>query len=317
VVFGYYDTSGSHKSARLLAICGFLGDPRIWDDFDVEWKRILDKSDWPNRPTEFHMYDCVHGYGEFQDWTFAQRLAIYGHMVDVLTRTNVMALGSLCVKGAYEQLSRADKDVLSTAGLLGTVDFAIQLMFQSAISRTKRYTKMEGLLTGGLGLLFDDGETPEVERRYLDLYNHTKSKHEDGAMLTGMGFGDSVKFTPIQAADMLAYGSYHYQLRERWPGESDFKDFPILPPFQRLIENVAADGGVYDVEAMRRLAMTIRINAENRMPMKSNEEFENFDTGMRKVLGVSRKELKRREEEWQKEHPKTGKKRGRKPKLKK
>ncbi len=50
---------------------------------------------------------------------------------------------------------------------------------------------------------------------------------------------------------------------------------------------------------------------------KKNPEFERFDSGMRKVLGISHQEMKRREEEWQKEHPKTGKKRGRKPSAKK
>ncbi len=47
--------------------------------------------------------------------------------------------------------------------------------------------------------------------------------------------------------------------------------------------------------------------------MKPNKEFESFDDAMRKVVSVSRDELKCREEEWKKEHPKTGKKRGRKP----
>ena len=31
---------------------------------------------------------------------------------------------------------------------------------------------------------------------------------------------------------------------------------------------------------------------------KSNTEFENFDAGVRKILSVSREELKRREEQW-------------------
>jgi hypothetical protein len=38
-------------------------------------------------------------------------------------------------------------------------------------------------------------------------------------------------------------------------------------------------------------------------------EFENFDALMGKVLSVSHEELKRREEEWRKEHPKPTKKR--------
>ncbi len=48
--------------------------------------------------------------------------------------------------------------------------------------------------------------------------------------------------------------------------------------------------------------------------MNDKGQFESFDAAMRKVLGVSREELKRREEEWKREHPQTGKKRGRKSK---
>jgi len=43
--------------------------------------------------------------------------------------------------------------------------------------------------------------------------------------------------------------------------------------------------------------------------MKHNAEFENFDAFTGKVLSVSREELKRREEQWRKEHPKPQRKR--------
>ena len=46
--------------------------------------------------------------------------------------------------------------------------------------------------------------------------------------------------------------------------------------------------------------------------MKKDGEFNNFDLAMRKVISVSHEELKRREEQWKKEHPTAGKKRGRK-----
>ena len=42
----------------------------------------------------------------------------------------------------------------------------------------------------------------------------------------------------------------------------------------------------------------------------SNDEFDKFDAGVRKILSVSREELKRREEQWRQENPK----RERKPK---
>ena len=45
-----------------------------------------------------------------------------------------------------------------------------------------------------------------------------------------------------------------------------------------------------------------------------NKQFEKFDKAMSDLLSVSHDDLKKREERWTKEHPKTGKKRGRKPK---
>jgi hypothetical protein len=48
------------------------------------------------------------------------------------------------------------------------------------------------------------------------------------------------------------------------------------------------------------------------MPKAKNVEFEKFDATVRKVLLVSREELKRREEEWKRRH--AGRKAGRKRK---
>lgn len=75
VIVGYFDDSNTHKGSKILSPCGFLADPRWWEDFDLEWKKILDKPDWPNRPREFHTYDIVHRTGEFANWSLAQRLA--------------------------------------------------------------------------------------------------------------------------------------------------------------------------------------------------------------------------------------------------
>jgi hypothetical protein len=52
------------------------------------------------------------------------------------------------------------------------------------------------------------------------------------------------------------------------------------------------------------------------MGSKRNAEFDNFDAAVRKILSVTHEELKRREEEWQREQALTRKKPGPKPKRK-
>jgi hypothetical protein len=54
-----------------------------------------------------------------------------------------------------------------------------------------------------------------------------------------------------------------------------------------------------------------RSGRKRNMTEKTNE-FGRFNKTMQKVVSVSHEELKRREEEWKKKHPQTGKKRGRK-----
>lgn len=263
VIVGYFDDSSTHRGSKIFALCGFLADPRIWGDFDIEWKKILDKPEWPNRPREFHMVDCVHGVREFQDWSLAQRLAIFGDMAGVVCDSNVMALGSLIVVNAYEHLSNQHKALMAKGGLNGPMDFVFQHLVQSAITNTRKYgQREEPPVVEELGLVFDEEPAPIAER-YHALYDHIRKKHPFGAMLNGIAFGSSEKFTPIQAADMLAYTSYHWQLKQQSLSESDF-DFPIIPGFLRLIENVAADGGIFTDHALGNLVAQELINEANK-----------------------------------------------------
>jgi len=269
VVAGYFDDSSTHKGSKIYALCGFLGDPRIWDDFDREWNKVLDKKDWPNRPREFHCYDCVHATKEFDGWSFAQRLAIFGDLATVICESNVMALGSLIVVEAFEKLPSHYKILMAQGGLNGPMDFCFQYLLQAAITATRRYAQShEPPIVEELGLVFDQ-EPPAIAERYLLLYDHIRAKHPYGNMLKSILFGDSGAFTPIQAADMLAYTTYHWQLRQQFPSESDFDfDFNVIPGFLRLIENTAADGGIYTEQALINLVAQELINKANKgMPI--------------------------------------------------
>jgi hypothetical protein len=263
VIFGYFDESSTHAGSKVVSLCGFLADPRIWEDFDREWKKVLDKSDWPNRPPEFHMYECVHGLGAFTGWNLAERLAIYGDMVTLLCDTNLIGLGSVILVGAFNDQSDDHKRLLALGGLSEPIDLVFQHLIQIAISATVRYGNIHNPpIVDQLGVLFDEVD-PSIASRYYRLYKHIKSGDRNGNMLTGISFGDSVKFTPIQAADMLAYTTYRHILRRYFPSEPEF-EFPINAPFMRLVENIATDGGVFSDSALMTLIGQILINNANK-----------------------------------------------------
>jgi hypothetical protein len=264
VIVGYFDDSNTHRGAKILSLCGFLADYRQWEDFEMEWKKILDKTDWPNRPSEFHAYDIVHHCGEFERWNLAQRLAFYGDMTGLLAECNLLALGSLCVTEAYENRSDEEKALLAKGGLFGPIDFVFQYLVSEAIASTRRYGQVHTppVEFEELALVFDEADKPVAER-FHGLYNHLRLKHPHGNMLQSITFESSHRKAPLQAADMLAYTTYHWHLKQMFPNESDF-DFPIVPGFLRLIQNVAAAGGIYNENAMAHLVLQERINRINK-----------------------------------------------------
>lgn len=263
MIAGYFDDSSTHKGSRIYALCGFLADPRIWGDFDRDWNAVLDKREWPNRLREFHMVDCVHGWNEFAGWSYAERLALFGDLTSVVYEANVMAIGSMIVVDAFEKLPSQYKVLMAKGGLTGPMDFCFQYLLQASITATRRYAAMHAPpISEELGLTFDE-EPAQVAERYHLLYDHIRQKHPCGTMLKGIAFGDSKKFTPLQAADMLAYTSYHWQLKQQFPSESDF-DFDVKPVFSRMIENTAADGGIYTEQALINLVAQELINTANK-----------------------------------------------------
>ena len=72
----------------------------------------------------------------------------------------------------------------------------------------------------------------------------------------------SAAFTPLQAADLFAYGTYQFAM-QRYP-EVGEPDFPILPGFMRIIEGVAAAGGGFDLDSMKMLVAEIRARHANK-----------------------------------------------------
>jgi hypothetical protein len=263
VIYGYFDESATHDHSRLFALCGFLGDPRIWDEFDIEWKKILNKPDWPRRPTELHMVDCVHGVNEFEGWTLAQRLALFGDLSGLIAESNVIAIGGLCLVDAFNSCTAEEKEILERGGFKSPLDFIFQLVLQISCSRTREYGSIhQPPIEEEISFIFDE-EPPHIALRFHELYNHHLANAPYRHMLRGIAFEKSRNLSPLQAADLLAYTTYHVQLRENFPGQSDF-DFPVTPGFRRLITSIAASGGIIHHEAIRTILLTKAIDEANR-----------------------------------------------------
>ena len=73
----YFDDSGTHDEAEIMAMAGFIGTDEQWSGFDASWKAKLD-APLPDKPPlrRFHMADCEARSGEFSGYSKAEKDAV-------------------------------------------------------------------------------------------------------------------------------------------------------------------------------------------------------------------------------------------------
>jgi len=265
VLHGYFDGSGTHEDSNVLSIAGFIGEEDAFVDLDRKWDEVLDNPRWPTRLSEFHMVDCVHGDGEFLKggWTYPERLALYGDFTQVIVGAcatgTILPIGAATVTGIFKQIAEADLDLLKAEALGTPFDLTFQLLLQQILHRASERWPNETL-----GLLYDKGNKPEADR-FGALCNEYAARFHAGDILHSWGQADSKQFTPLQAADLFAFGTLHLAQLNHFPREAE-PYFPTIPAFWNMLLKIAADGGIYDLEALNKLLPKVR--AKERMPTK-------------------------------------------------
>ncbi|HEY6252493.1 MAG TPA: DUF3800 domain-containing protein [Candidatus Angelobacter sp.] len=148
---------------------------------------------------------------------------------------------------------------------LGTpLELVCQYLFQRIITLTRqRYGDSERI-----ALAFDMEPFPDGEE-YLKIYHEyaTRHQHADTLAYRSLNFASREDFPPLQAADILAYTTYQWEMANYYPKEAPHY-FPIIPAFLRMIEGIEPDGGRYNLAGLRKLIANVR--AAKKMPLNPN-----------------------------------------------
>jgi hypothetical protein len=259
-VYGFADGSGSHiggKSgpAKVRCIGALLGDGEAWSDFDERWNRVLDKPEWPSRIRKFHMYDCVNQIGEFAGWKFAECLAMYGDLVGVIIESpRIIAIGSSNIVDHFQQLPTDDLDLLRSEHLGTPLEIVCQYLFQRIITKTREHFGE----SEQVALTFDIEPFPDGEE-YHKLYGEYATRYplSDTLALKSLNFASGKDFPPLQAADILSYTTYQWEMETYYPNPTE-PHFPIIPAFLRMVKAIEPDGGRYNLAGLQGLVAAIK-----------------------------------------------------------
>jgi hypothetical protein len=261
VLYAYMDPSGTHVNSPVLSISGFVANEDAWRAFDKDWRNVLEKPTWPSRLSRFHMVDCSHCEGEFFEgrWRFAERLSLYGELVEVITSSDIRPVSASVVTNCFEQIPKEDLALLQQPeNRIGTpLDMVFHMITQQIIKCVRQFDVNETVAV----LLDQDDSAREAHfSMFASIYMNA---YYLGETFAGHGFGDSRKYTPLQAADLLAYGTHHLvQIVEAMPNYGR-PDFPVIPAFWGMLcdmsgRPLAPNGEGLNLKGLRDLVQKVK-----------------------------------------------------------
>lgn len=127
MINAYFDESGheSHRDCPVLVVGGFAGPPFAWEEFEDVWRKKLAA----RGVKDFHANDVDARFGEFSEFSSADRDALFGDLVaslegknifpfavitDVASRREISGLGVELVVSAFEQCAKLAMELVLT-----------------------------------------------------------------------------------------------------------------------------------------------------------------------------------------------------------
>jgi hypothetical protein len=208
ILKGYFDESGTHDGSKAISVAGYLSTPEKWLTFEREWKAAKDAYGLEF----FHMTDFVARQEEYANWSDAERGERLFSLIAIINRNVIASVGfALPVRDYYRIFSKTAKRYAGgpygLAAISCFMDAAKAIRAQLPDARIayvfERGVKGKGQVMKVFDRVCDDFELRETNR------------------LASLTYEDKRDFSPLEAADILAYELYRHlpiQLNEI-PGE--------------------------------------------------------------------------------------------------
>jgi hypothetical protein len=250
MLVSFNDDSGTHKGAKVVLLCGFLADGDDWAKIDEPWQAVFRKPEWPSIIKAFHTFDCVDGVKEFLGWSYAQRLAMLGDLVNVIVSLPIMAIGAAVIVDDFNALSVEDREPFEKDKSGTPLEFVFHLQMQQIIHRGDELKH-----TDQIGVVFETCDRA-TENKFSDMYIDYRDGFYLGERLLSRPLFLDKEQPALQAADILAYCTYQLVMQNYFP--NDAAPTFVIAPFMRMLSGIVHDGGIYDTAALQSLLKRIR-----------------------------------------------------------
>jgi hypothetical protein len=240
----FFDDAGTHDDATVVVWAGFVGTADQWEALDVRWNALLDKPyedpRFPHPPLrKFHLFDCQYHLGEFTDYSEPERDRLQRLFREIIADSGVVGIGYAVDRAAFNRIVTGD----ALAFFGDAESLAFGSCFQGALQQAREFFPQEI----AMGIVFDRvahkgrmDRLDELATRFA-LYDR---KFGQLPQVGGISFEEVVKYTALQAADIIA-------TENAWAARAHMKGKPFRPHFRNFLEMVNADGFICGEEEIR------------------------------------------------------------------
>jgi hypothetical protein len=191
--------------------------------------------------SQFHLYPCRRGQGEFIDYKLAERDLLTKQFRQVILGTGLVTLAAAVDKRAWDELV-----VVDIADQLGDpLEFCFFKCVE-LVTNTIRFRKPGEKVW----MFFDEGTRPRIEMFGRFLRSQPNKYPEIG----GLGFAPVKEVIALQGADMIAYETFLYGLQ--WLENGGWAD--ANAHFREYIDRELSAGLIFQREQIEEMIGRVR-----------------------------------------------------------
>lgn len=215
VLKAYFDESGF--DGPVFTLCGFVATEELWGKFDCDWKALLKnpckheiRTKIPIKPSVLAQIcrplDYLHaeemesmGDGRFRRIGQQNRTYLIDESINLIIKSGIVGVGSGVIIPEYDKLSDEVKKAVGSPYLL---------CMRYVLAEIAKQASMFVGETEDIAYVFEDQFIWELKAHAL--FAELRQSFEQEYRMGSIAFGSKKKFTPLQAADRLAYETFRH-----------------------------------------------------------------------------------------------------------
>ena len=192
VLQAFFDDSGKPSDAGPVVLAGYAADQRSWGVFDLKWRHLLFRFG----VSQLHMKHLMTSNREFKGWDLGRRNLFIAHAALILRQSDIVGFGVATDASFWGNLP---PQVLKKHGDSAAFCF-------DRILRRIRDRMMLAFPNEYIDIVFDND--PEYSKSRLTRYKNICDRDSWAReKIASISFGRTSFYTPLQAADFLAWVS--------------------------------------------------------------------------------------------------------------